>query len=1208
MNEETKQKIIDFNNQFGIRTEFITGESTLGYALGNTIYINTSINQDYEKTNKHELLHFFEGTPEFEKVKKDILEKNAEELPNIRKEYELRYWGIYSKEEINAGVLDNEIVIDIMTDNSSIVYEEGLKVGDIFLGEVQQKLAEKRYLNLSLTGNIKNMKLSEWEKIFVLNYYDGKDKILPQGKDRVEKIREDIEKYLNELSKLDKTTMQIDPYSPEVIREYESEIKALKARGEDTTRLEENPEMGYKKIAEETSKQLYEEYKHIVDLINGLDMEPAFKSMMLRETLTKVYKLDKDNKSNGQKTIIKNRDMKKSIGGHMILNEQTLKFIYENVKNIEEYKNFANLYFAAVEVYKDTIASKSGIMLDGVDTYGKGKWIKFEGKNTNPEEYLKNASELAALVQDTPWCTKQLASSQLAEGDFYVFVDNTGKPHIAVKTRGDTIDEVRGIKNGNAQELEEEYRDVAISFLENNKDIENGKEWLEKEEWNKRLIEYARKIDNGEFKVEDVPKFIEDYLKKDYRNQGGENSNKKALKDRLEKIKGVVAEYYSCSEEEITFGDVNFAETQLTTVPYKIIFGDADFRGSQIKNLGSLRSIGGNADFRDLQVEDMGSLRSIGGDANFERSQVKSLGLLESIGGNADFRDSQVEDMGSLRSIGGDAYITGPKIKSLGLLESIGGNADFRDSQVEDMGSLRSIGGDAYITGPKIKSLGLLESIGGNADFRDSQVEDMGSLRSIGGDANFERSQVKSLGLLESIGGYACFGGSRVEDLGSLRSIGGNAYITGPKIKSLGLLESIGGYACFGGSQVEDLGSLRSIGGSANFKYSQIKRLGLLENIGGNADFYDSQVEDMGSLRSIGGDADFGRSQVKSLGLLESIGGNADFRDSQVEDMGSLRSIGGDAYITGPKIKSLGLLESIGGNADFYDLQVEDMGSLRSIGGDADFGRSQVKSLGLLESIGGNADFRDSQVEDMGSLRSIGGDADFGRSQVKSLGLLESIGGYAYFGGSRVEDLGSLRSIGGDANFERSQVKSLGLLESIGGNAYITGQKIKSLGLLESIGGYACFGGSQVEDLGSLRSIGGSANFKYSQIKRLGLLENIGGDADFRGSLVEDLGSLRSIDKIIYLDDSQIEVLKQLNQLKQVGSIVGSEKLRGEYKKTIRERFLSGNDIGQAGFGVGIEECDRANEFLMKIMEEIDKKWITIEDDGDSEFEVFENF
>lgn len=39
---------------------------------------------------------------------------------------------------------------------------------------------------------------------------------------------------------------------------------------------------------------------------------------------------------------------------------------------------------------------QSGIVLDGVDTYGKGRWIKFEGKNTNPEEYLENAQRLVA--------------------------------------------------------------------------------------------------------------------------------------------------------------------------------------------------------------------------------------------------------------------------------------------------------------------------------------------------------------------------------------------------------------------------------------------------------------------------------------------------------------------------------------------------------------------------------------------------------------------------------------------------------------------------------------------------------------------------------------------------------------------------------------------------------------------------------------------
>ena len=40
---------------------------------------------------------------------------------------------------------------------------------------------------------------------------------------------------------------------------------------------------------------------------------------------------------------------------------------------------------------------------------------------------------------------------------------------------------------GLTKELEDDYRDVAIEFLSKNKDIKNGKEWLEKEEWNKRF-------------------------------------------------------------------------------------------------------------------------------------------------------------------------------------------------------------------------------------------------------------------------------------------------------------------------------------------------------------------------------------------------------------------------------------------------------------------------------------------------------------------------------------------------------------------------------------------------------------------------------------------------------------------------------------------------------------------------------------------------
>lgn len=214
MNNNIKQKIIEYNSQFGIKTEFITAGDVLGYSLGNTIYINESIEQDYERTNKHELLHFYENTEEFERIKQKLLQEHKDELNEIRSEYELRYYGLYSKEEIKAGVLDNEIVIDMMVDNSSIEYEDGLKIGEEFLGQIQKGLEKKRYLNITLKSNIKNMNLSDWEKIFVLNYYDGQKRTLHQGQDKVEKIRKNIEEYLNELYELDEATMTIDSHSP----------------------------------------------------------------------------------------------------------------------------------------------------------------------------------------------------------------------------------------------------------------------------------------------------------------------------------------------------------------------------------------------------------------------------------------------------------------------------------------------------------------------------------------------------------------------------------------------------------------------------------------------------------------------------------------------------------------------------------------------------------------------------------------------------------------------------------------------------------------------------------------------------------------------------------------------------------------------------------------------------------------------------------
>ena len=53
--------------------------------------------------------------------------------------------------------------------------------------------------------------------------------------------------------------------------------------------------------------------------------------MILNETLTKIYKLDVENEE--EKTIVKKRDLKNSIAGHMILNEQTLLDYNNTIKD-----------------------------------------------------------------------------------------------------------------------------------------------------------------------------------------------------------------------------------------------------------------------------------------------------------------------------------------------------------------------------------------------------------------------------------------------------------------------------------------------------------------------------------------------------------------------------------------------------------------------------------------------------------------------------------------------------------------------------------------------------------------------------------------------------------------------------------------------------------------------------------------------------------
>ena len=828
----TNKEIEAFNKTFGIETVFYYDDKSIcGYEENNTIYLNLNSKKDLKNVNMHELLHFFEETEMFNKIKERVISSLKENgtFDNLKEEYELKYFGIYSIDEIEKGIIDNEVVIDVLVGDFPYFKKEELEelCKEILKAE-KKETDSRRYLILNMNNNIRNMNLTKWEKIFASNYYknknyDGNTPAFPSN-NKEQVIKEDIEKELNKLYNLDKDTFKISLDSQSLIREYESELKALEQRGEKdkANYIRDNKTKALEELSNIYSEKLYEEYKHIVDFIKNANYEDAFKAIMLRETLLKVYKKD------DTKVIVKQRKLNETIEGHMLLNEKVLNVIHNN---LDTYENFKELYYAGVAEFNNIIKDTSEITLKNVNTYGIGKWIKFDGRASDSKNYAENVIKLKTLVQDTPWCTKTLASTQLEQGDFYVFIDNDNKPHIAVKMNGNEIDEVRGIKNGNAQELEEEYRDVAISFLENNKDIKNGKNWLDKEEWNKRLIRYSKEIDDGTFNSEETKQLVEDLFRSDYRSHFGTNSNLEELKQKLSKAKKYLAEYYNCTEEEISLD--NYTPTKETRCPYKVILEYADFTNSNITDLGKLQFIGGDAYFNDSKITTLGELQSIGGDAHFGHSNVINLGKLQSIGGSADFWYSKIINLGELQSIGGDADFEFSKVTDLGELQSIGGGADFENSEVTDLGELQSIGGIAYFKGSKITDLGKLQNIGRSAVFKGSKITNLGNLKSIGEHAHFENSEVTDLGKLQSIGGTADFANSEITNLGELQIIGGNAD--------------------FRYSEITNLGKLQNIGGSANFWYSKIINLGELQSIGGDADFENSEVTDLGNIEYIWG-------------------------------------------------------------------------------------------------------------------------------------------------------------------------------------------------------------------------------------------------------------------------------------------------------------------------------------------------------------------
>ncbi len=771
MTESYKNRIVSLNRRLGLKTKFIQDENILGYALNDTIYLNDSIDNDLYKTNLHELLHFYEENEMFIAYKNIILDQIEMYVPELREQYALRYAGLYSEEEIKDGIIDNEIVIDFLVDEYKSDYEvdldNNLRLGNMVLKAIKNNLRDKRYLVLTVRSNIKAMKLSKWDKIFAENYYGSYDlfgelhNYPSTNKDEI--IKEDIKKALDKLYNLQPDDFKIDPRSEDVLRYYNNTAKALISRGIYTDRFLENKDAYLYEIASKFSKQIYDEYKHVLNIIKNSSYDDSFKYLMLNETLTKAYKIDE-----GSKTIVKKRNLHRTIQGLMTFNNSILDTIY----NYSNENGFSNIYFAALEIYNNTIADNNEVSIDNLETYGKGTWIKFEGKGTNNDEYIKNAYDLSSLISKTQWCTKLTASTALADGDFYIFIDNDNKPHIAVKMKGNTIDEVRGISGGSNQELEDDYRDVAVSFLMNNTSIENGKEWLQKEEWNRRLVSYKNNIQNNNLDDINIDELMSDLEHIDYKAHSSSNSVLDGLWRLIESCPQLVdkiREHYGYKEDEFVF---ELDENTPNLENIKMCFNVNLRRNKTIKALPNLEVIIHRGDFRGSEIMGMPFLREVGEDIYFDDSYIENLQSLKVVGGTLDLEDSMISNINSLEKVGKDIILTHTyDIKSIPNLEVVGRDAYFDDTYIENLPKLVDIRGDGY--------------------FRHSVIENFDSIKSISGDTDFKYAKTKSLNNLTYVGGTLDLSGSSILSLPELKLVKYNLVLNRTEIDNIPNLEVV---------------------------------------------------------------------------------------------------------------------------------------------------------------------------------------------------------------------------------------------------------------------------------------------------------------------------------------------------------------------------------------------------------------------------------
>ncbi len=667
-----------------------------------------------------------------------------------------------------------------------------------------------------------NLDLDFWDKIFWQNSHIQ----INNKKNTKIEIEKTISNQLNDFLKIldNPTFFEIKPQNnAELERLFNTQTAKLLAEGklQEAKEREKNKPQELKKLAESFSAKQFDEFFNLASLLKKSNYPNSFKALILNEAISNIYKQD------GNNLLVSKRKIGTSIAALPNFSESVLKFVFENAQNETSFKN---LYKKAQNSFRqEVLENVATVNFDGINTFNKGKWKIFPSKEKDEANFFKNVQELTNLVDKTPWCTRTLASTHLENGDFYVFLDNESKPRIAILMEGNAISEIRGLGNKfyEDQEIEDDFRDVVLNFLQNNTDFEMGKNWLEKEEWNKRLVTYKAQIENNTFEEKNLENLLKDLCHHDFQRHNPTNSNVEALKEQMPKLKTMLAKHFNCKEDEIccgnfqfkgdkcpvvVLGNLNFLgnESNQNTQKLKFVLGDL-FNTNNLKSLDNLEFVGGDANFGRSKIESLPKLE-FAGILNLFKTKIKILPKLKTVSHNLSCGECEIEEIPNLEYVGDSASFDGSNIKNLKKLKLVDYSLNLVNCKDVDLSSMEFVGHNAYFDGLKTNEIPNLRIVEGTLSCEKAAIKSMPKLKIVGKNAVFCESQIENLNNLEYVGDCADFQKTCIKILPKLKIIKGSALFCFSKIKKLAKLEKIcGKIANFENSDIEDLSSLKFV-------------------------------------------------------------------------------------------------------------------------------------------------------------------------------------------------------------------------------------------------------------------------------------------------------------------------------------------------------------------------------------------------------------